>query len=185
MTSSSGIRRSLEDRIVLCADCDATRTLSVLNSGNLVCSTCGSDNWIDVPMTANIKESFFIKGELRVDEDLTVDGCVEGRIDLGDHNLWIASHGEVNAVIHAKNVIIAGAVIGQITATEMVEIKLSGSVEASIKCPRVVIADGAKFNGSIDTDTGSDTSSKLSLQKADSAKMSHGASSGGFSKSKI
>jgi cytoskeletal protein CcmA (bactofilin family) len=136
-------------------------------------------------MTANIKESFLIKGELRVEEDLTIDGRVEGRIELGDHNLWIASHGEVNAVIQAKNVIIAGAVIGKITATEMVEIKLSGSVEASIKSPpRVVIADGAKFNGSIDTDTGSDTSSKLSLQKADSAKMSHSASLGRlFSKS--
>jgi cytoskeletal protein CcmA (bactofilin family) len=124
-----------------------------------------------------------IKGELRVEEDLTIDGRVEGRIDLGDHNLRIASHGEVNAVIHAKNVFIAGALIGTIIATEMVEIKLSGSVEASIKCPRVVIADGAKFNGSIDTDTGSDTVPNLALQKADSLKMGRSASSGGFAKS--
>ena len=100
MNSSSGIRRSLEDRIVLCADCDATRTLSLLISGNLVCSTCGSDNWMHVPMTANIKKSFLVKGELRVEEDLTIDGRVEGVIDLGDHNLWVAPHGEVNAVIH-------------------------------------------------------------------------------------
>jgi hypothetical protein len=64
------------------------------------------------------KESFLIKGELRVEEDLTVDGRVEGRIDLGDHNLWVAPHGEVNAVIHARNVIIAGALVGKITATE-------------------------------------------------------------------
>jgi cytoskeletal protein CcmA (bactofilin family) len=136
-----------------------------------------------VPMTANINESFLIKGELKVEEDLTIDGRVEGRIDLGDHNLWIAPHGEVNAVIHAKNVIIAGALIGKITATEMVEIKLSGSVEASIKCPRVLIADGARFNGSIDTDTGSDTAPSLGWQKADSARMSRSASSGGVSKS--
>ena len=129
-------------------------------------------------MTANIKESFFIKGEIRVEEDLTVDGCVEGRIDLGGHNLWVAPHGEVNAVIHAKNVIIAGALVGKITATEMVEIRWSGSVEASIKCPRVVIADGAKFNGSIETDTGSDIAPTLGSQKADSAKMRHRASSG-------
>ena len=180
MIASSGIRRSLEDRIVLCADCDATRTLSLLISGNLVCSTCGSDNWMHVPMTANIKETFFIKGDLRVEEDLTVDGRVEGRIDLGDHNLWVAPHGEVNAVIHARNVIIAGALTGKITATEMVEIRLSGSVEASIKCPRVVIADGAKFNGSIETDTGSDTASTPGLRKADSAKMSYSTSSGRF-----
>ena len=183
MSSSAGMRRSLEDRVVLCADCDATRTLSVLVSGNLVCSICGSENWMHVPMTANINESFLIKGELKVEEDLTIDGRVEGRIDLGDHNLWIAPHGEVNAVIHAKNVIIAGALIGKITATEMVEIKLSGSVEASIKCPRVLIADGARFNGSIDTDTGSDTAPSLGWQKADSARMSRSASSGGVSKS--
>ena len=173
MTLSSGIRRSLEDRIVLCANCDATRTLSLLISGNLVCSTCGSDNWMHVPTTANIRETFFIKGELRVEGDLTVEGRVEGRIDLGNHNLWVAPHGEVNAVIHAKNVIIAGALIGKITATELVEIRFSGTVEASIKCPRVVIADGAKFNGSIETDTSSDTAPKVGLQKADSAKMSH------------
>lgn len=109
------------------------------------------------------KESFIIKGELRV-EDLTVDGRVAGRIDLGD------SHGEVNAVIHAKNVIIAGALVGKITATEIMEIRLSGSVEANIKRPRVLIADGAKFNGSIDTDKGSDPAPKVGLQKADSAK---------------
>jgi cytoskeletal protein CcmA (bactofilin family) len=129
-------------------------------------------------MTANIKETFFIKGELTVDEDLSVDGRVEGSIDLGNHNHWVAPHGEVNAVIYAKNVIIAGALIGTITATEMVEIRLSGSVQASIKCPRVVIADGAKFNGSIETDTGSDLATKVGLQKADSAKMSHSGYSG-------
>lgn len=178
MTSSSGIRRSLEDRIVLCADCDAARTLSLLISGNLVCSTCGSDNWMHVPMTAVIKETFFIKGELRVEEDLTVGGRVEGCIDLGNHNLWVAPQGEVNAVIHAKNVIIAGVLIGKVTATEMVEIRFSGSVEASIKCPRVVIADGAKFNGSIETGAGSDTVPKVGVQKAESAKMSHSRYSG-------
>src|SRR5262245_50902706 len=68
---------------------------------------------------------------------------------------------------------VRGALAGKITATEMAEIRLSGSVEASIKCPRLVIADGAKFNGNIDTDTGSDTHPELGLQKADSAKMSH------------
>ena len=125
-----------------------------------------------------------IKGELSVEQDLTVEGCVEGRIELSDHNLWIAPHGKVNAVINAKKVIIEGTLIGKISASEMVEIKLSGSVDASIKCPRVVIVDGAKFNGSIDTETGSDTVLKLSLQRADSAKMSHSASSGRiFSKS--
>ena len=76
IASNSGVRRSLEDRVVLCADCDATRTLSLLISGNLVCSTCGSDNWMHLPMTANVKESAFINGELRVEEDLAVEQTI-------------------------------------------------------------------------------------------------------------
>ena len=187
ITSNSGVRRSLEDRVVLCADCDATRTLSLLISGSLVCSICGSDNWMHLPMTANVKESAFIKGELTVEEDLTVEGRVEGKIELKDHNLWIGPQGKVYAEIHAKSVIIAGDVIGNIFASEMVEIRLSGSVLGNIKCSRISILDGAKFNGGIDTDTGSGTALKLDLQKeppsasslaADSAKMSHGSSLG-------
>ena len=174
IASNSGVRRSLEDRVVLCADCDATRTLSLLISGSLVCSICGSDNWMHLPMTANVKESAFIKGELTVEEDLTVEGRVEGKIELKDHNLWIGPQGKVYAEIHAKSVIIAGDVIGNI----LVEIRLSGSVLGNIKCPRISILDGAKFNGSIDTDTGSGTALKLGLQKADAAKMSHSSSLG-------
>jgi cytoskeletal protein CcmA (bactofilin family) len=115
-------------------------------------------------MTANIKESFLFKGELRVEEDLTINGRVEGRIDLGNHNLWVAPHGEVKAVIHARNVIIAGALVGRITATEMVEIRWSGSVEASIKCPRVAISDGATFNGSIETERAVESAPKVGRQ---------------------
>lgn len=171
MTSGSGLRRSLEDRVILCVDCDAPRVLSLSISGNLVCSSCGSDNWMYLPMTANIKESFSFKGELTIEEDLTVEGYVEGKIELKDHNLWIGPHGKVNAVIHAKNVFIAGNLIGEISASEMVEIKLSGSVQANIKCPRVSIIDGAQFKGRIDTETGVDATAKHDLPKADSAKM--------------
>ena len=172
------VRRALGDRIILCADCDATRTLSSSNSGTLVCSTCGSDNWMHLPMTANVKKSIFIKGELNVEEDLTVEGRVEGKLELKDHNLWISPHGTVKAEIHAKNVIIAGDVTGSIFASELVEIRLSGSVLGNINCSRISILDGANFNGSIDTDTGSATAPKLGLQKADAAKMSHRSSLG-------
>ncbi len=162
----------------MCADCDATRTLSVLTSGNLVCSTCGSDNWMHLPMTANVKESVFIKGELTVEEDLTVEGRVEGKIELKDHNLWIGPQGKVYAEIHAKSVIIAGDVIGNIFASEMVEIKLSGSVLGNIECPRISILDGAKFRGSIDTGPRADTALRHDSPKTESAKMSHSSSLG-------
>ena len=172
MTSSSGMRRFLEDRVIVCADCDTTRTLSVSSSGNLVCSTCGSDNWMYLPTMATISQSILIKGELRADEDLTVEGSVEGKIDLGDHNLWISSHGNVRAGVRARNVIIAGTLIGRITASERVEIKLSASVEGSIKCPRVVIVDGARFNGLVSTDMSRALiTTSLISSKTQSAKM--------------
>ncbi len=182
MTSSSGMRRTLEDRVVLCADCDATRTLSVLISGNLVCSACGSDNWMHLPMTANVKESVFVKGELTVEEDLTVEGRVEGKIELKNHNLWIGPQGEVNAEIYAKSVIVAGDVIGNIFASELVEIKLSGSVLGNIKCPRISVVDGAKFTGRINTETAAEAIARLDLPRTQSAKIGHGPSSGGVSK---
>jgi cytoskeletal protein CcmA (bactofilin family) len=178
MTSSSGMRRYLEDRVVLCADCDATRTLSVLISGNLVCSACGSDNWMHLPMTANVKESVFVKGELTVEEDLTVEGRVEGKIELKNHNLWIGPQGEVNAEIYAKSVIVAGDVIGNIFASELVEIKLSGSVLGNIKCPRISVVDGAKFTGRINTETAAEALTRLDLPRTQSAKIGHGPSSG-------
>lgn len=183
MTFNSGIRRSLEDRVILCADCDATRTLS-LSTGNLVCSTCGSDNWMFVPVTAYVKRSVSIKGELKVEEDLTIEGLVEGRIELQNHNLWIGPNGKAYAEIHAKSVIIAGNVIGDIFASEMVEIKLSGSVAGSITCPRVSLVEGARFKGRVDTEAQADTTLGVDSPKAESAKTGHGPSSGRvFSKS--
>jgi cytoskeletal protein CcmA (bactofilin family) len=170
------VRRALGDRIILCADCDATRTLSTSNSGTLVCSTCGSDNWMHLPMTANVKKSIFIKGELNVEEDLTVEGRVEGKLELKDHTLWISPHGTVKAEIHAKNVIIAGDVTGSIFASELVEIRLSGSVQGIIQCPRVSLVDGAKFMGRIDTEKTADVTAGLGLPKAQSAKMGQGPS---------
>ena len=176
MSSHLGARRALEDRIILCADCDATRTLSLSTSGSLVCSTCGSDNWMHLPMTANVKKSIFIQGELTVEEDLTVEGRVEGKIELKNHNLWISPHGTVKAEIHAKSVIIAGDVIGTIFASELVEIRLSGSVQGTIQCPRVSLVDGAKFTGRIDTGRTAEDKTRLGLQKAQSAKMGQGPS---------
>ena len=171
MGSHLGVRRALEDRIVLCADCDATRRLSLSTSGSLVCSTCGSDNWMHLPMTANVKKTIFIKGELNVEEDLTVEGRVEGKIELKDHNLWISPHGNVKAEIHAKSVSIAGDVIGSIFASELVEIRLSGSVQGSIQCPRISLVEGAKFTGRMDTESRANAATALSLPKAQSAKM--------------
>jgi cytoskeletal protein CcmA (bactofilin family) len=129
-----------------------------------------------LPMTANLKQSISIQGELTVDEDLTVEGCVEGKIQLKNHNLWISPHGKVKAEIHAKSVIIAGNVVGSIFASDVVEIRQSGSVQGNIRCSRISLIDGAKFTGHIDTERMTDVTTRPGLEKAQSARIGQSAS---------
>lgn len=180
MISSAGIKRSLADRVVLCADCDATRTLSVSISGHLVCSACGSDNWMHLPVTAHVKETVSIKGELTVEEDLTVEGHVEGSVELKDHNLWIGPSGQVSAEIHAKSAIIAGVVIGNIFASELVEVRSSGSVLGNIRCPRISIVEGAKVKGTIDTEIVAEAAMQPHLSKTGFFRLTHRAAASSF-----
>jgi cytoskeletal protein CcmA (bactofilin family) len=98
----------------------------------------------------NIGQSVQIKGELTGNEDLTIEGMVDGKILVKDHNLTIGTNGRIKAEVHAKTVIVVGQVNGNITADDKVEIAPSGSVEGDLRAPRVAIADGARFKGSID-----------------------------------
>jgi cytoskeletal protein CcmA (bactofilin family) len=98
----------------------------------------------------NIGKSVVIKGELNGSEDLTVEGHVEGKIELKEHVLTIGPHGQIKAEVFAKIVIILGEVTGNIMATEKVDIRDSGSVDGDIVAPRVAIAEGAHFRGSVD-----------------------------------
>ena len=98
----------------------------------------------------NIGKSVVIKGELAGSEDLTVEGNVEGRIELKDHVLTIGPNGKIKAQVLAKAVIVQGEVNGNVTATEKVDIREGGSVDGDLIAPRVAIAEGAHFRGSID-----------------------------------
>jgi cytoskeletal protein CcmA (bactofilin family) len=98
----------------------------------------------------NIGKSVVIKGELSGSEDLTVEGQVEGKIELKDNVLTIGPNGKIKAQVFAKALIVQGEVNGNITATEKVEIRDGGSVDGDILSPRVAIADGAHFRGSVD-----------------------------------
>lgn len=100
----------------------------------------------------NIGQSVEIKGTLTGNEDLTIEGMVDGKILVKDHALTIGANGRITAEVHAKTVVVVGQVVGNITADDKVEIAPSGSVEGDIRAPRVAIADGAKFKGSIDMD---------------------------------
>ncbi len=98
----------------------------------------------------NIGKSVVIKGELNGSEDLTIEGQVEGKIELRQNILTIGANGRIKAQVFAKSVVVLGAVTGNVTATEKVDIRDNGSVDGDIAAPRVAIAEGAHFRGSID-----------------------------------
>jgi cytoskeletal protein CcmA (bactofilin family) len=98
----------------------------------------------------NIGKSVVIKGELNGSEDLTIEGHVEGKIELKDHVLTIGPNGRIKAQVFAKSVIVLGEVTGNVTASEKVDIRDNGSVDGDIIAPRVAIAEGAHFRGSVD-----------------------------------
>ena len=98
----------------------------------------------------NIGKSVIIKGELTGSEDLTIEGQVDGKIELRQNVLTIGANGRIKAQVFAKAVIILGEVTGNVTASEKVDIRDNGSVDGDITSPRVAIAEGAHFRGSID-----------------------------------
>jgi cytoskeletal protein CcmA (bactofilin family) len=98
----------------------------------------------------NIGKSVVIKGELNGSEDLTIEGHVEGTIQLKDHVLTIGPNGRIKAQVFAKAVIVQGEVTGNVTASDKVDIRDNGSVDGDIVSPRVAIAEGAHFRGSVD-----------------------------------
>ncbi|HEY7500922.1 MAG TPA: polymer-forming cytoskeletal protein [Vicinamibacterales bacterium] len=98
----------------------------------------------------NIGKSVVIKGELSGSEDLTIEGQVDGKIELRQNVLTIGPNGKIKAQVFAKSVVILGEVTGNVTASEKVDIRDNGSVDGDIAAPRVAIAEGAHFRGSID-----------------------------------
>src|SRR3954469_18233563 len=96
-----------------------------------------------------IGESILISGKLTGDEDLTVRGRVEGELTL-TRTLIVEPTGIVKANVAVKNVIISGVVVGNINATESVELTREGRMVGDIHSPRVIIVDGASFRGRVD-----------------------------------
>jgi cytoskeletal protein CcmA (bactofilin family) len=114
----------------------------------------------------NIGKSVVIKGELNGSEDLTIEGQVEGKIELKDHVLTIGPNGKIKAQVFAKAVIVLGEVNGNVTASEKVDIRDGGSVDGDIIAPRVAIAEGAHFRGSVDMQRKGQPAAKESAKSA-------------------
>lgn len=101
---------------------------------------------------AMIGPSISIKGDLTGEEDLIVEGRVEGTIDLKQNDLTVGKDGRVKAGVGANTIFVDGEVDGDLTGDEQVVIRRSGQVQGNIIAPRVTLEDGCKFRGSIDMD---------------------------------
>jgi cytoskeletal protein CcmA (bactofilin family) len=101
-------------------------------------------------MAAWIGKSLVVQGKVISMEDLTIDGRVEGAIELGDHSLTIGAGAAIEADLVAQRIIICGAVTGNVLANEAVDLRATGSVDGDIRTPRFVMAEGATVKGRVD-----------------------------------
>ena len=90
-----------------------------------------------------------IEGEIEGDEDLVIQGRIHGKVTL-KKDLNVDGTGRVEASINTKNLAVSGTLVGNVQASERVEVRKEGKMVGDIKAPRVVIADGAKFKGNIE-----------------------------------
>ena len=101
---------------------------------------------------AVIGRSIQIRGDLRGDEDIRIEGDIEGSIHLPNHALTIGREGRVRADAYAKSVIIDGETEGDVYGAECVTIRANARVTGNILASRVSLEEGARFKGSIDMD---------------------------------
>jgi cytoskeletal protein CcmA (bactofilin family) len=124
-----------------------------------------------------IGPTLVFKGELSADEDLVIQGTIEGTIAHHKKNLTVGKEGRVKADIHAASVSIEGHVDGDIHGDEFVELAKSAVVRGNIFSPRIKMADGASFNGSIDmgsrSTAGQSASGQAKLSVADDPARAH------------
>lgn len=104
--------------------------------------------------SATIGPSIHVKGELMGNEDLVIEGRIEGIVRLRDHHLTIGKSATILATVEAKSIRVEGNVQGDVQASERVELAAGSSVVGDVTAPRVSIADGARFKGSVDMDKG-------------------------------
>lgn len=97
-----------------------------------------------------IGPSILIKGDLSGEEDVLVEGKVEGKIEFHQNSITIGTNGKVKADLHGRTITIEGEVHGNLFAREQAVVRPSGTVHGNISAPRVVLEDGAKFKGGID-----------------------------------
>lgn len=101
---------------------------------------------------AVIGPSIHIDGDLRGEEDLLIEGNVNGTIHLRDNSLTVGGNGKVKADVYAHSIVVDGSVEGDLYGSERVAIRKSGSVKGNIVSPRVSLEDGGRFKGAVEMD---------------------------------
>ena len=102
-------------------------------------------------VSAVIGKGVTIKGQIFSREDLTIDGEVDGSVELQEHRLTIGEKGKVRADVSALEVVVLGSIHGNIEATEKIDIRKQASITGDIKAARIEAEDGAYLKGSVDT----------------------------------
>ena len=110
-----------------------------------------------------------IKGEVQSEEDLVVDGLIEGTVLLKNNELVVGSSGRVHADVKAKSVKVDGELHGDVDAGERIVITANGVMRGNIQAPRVILEDGSKFKGSIDMDEAAPSKSFGVISKPESS----------------
>ncbi len=105
------------------------------------------------PGTCVIGAKTTIKGEITGDEDLVIEGNVEGQIRI-TRDLRVAPGGVLKATVEAQSLTVSGEVVGDCQAQGRVEIQSTGRLTGNIRAPKIVIAEGAMFRGNSDMSTG-------------------------------
>jgi len=90
-----------------------------------------------------------IDGTVTGSEPVLIEGTVRGKINLGGE-LRIGAKARIEATVHAKNVTVEGKLTADISADDKVELVASATVDGNIKAPKIVVAEGARFRGSVD-----------------------------------
>jgi cytoskeletal protein CcmA (bactofilin family) len=98
---------------------------------------------------ANIGKSISIRGDLTGNEDMVIEGQVEGKVDLPNNQLTVGANGKLKAEIHAKSIVVVGHVDGNVFGLERVEIQATGRVDGDVTAPKLIVSEGAQLNGAI------------------------------------
>jgi cytoskeletal protein CcmA (bactofilin family) len=98
---------------------------------------------------ANIGKAITIRGDLTGNEDMVIEGKVEGKVDLPNNQLTIGANGDVKAEIHAKSIVVVGRLVGNVFGLERIEIQATGKIEGDVTAPKLIVAEGAQLNGAI------------------------------------